>query len=181
MTIQMITKSALVFGVGLGMLPGCPLLDVQVDAPEVCLSYPNLQIPGAAGLSTLQKTFVFDDLSAVKDLAKLDGNLQFVRASIRATSGIDSFAFVEAAHVVVSSGDPASTLPALTIYDCDGDCAPDGNQLELPASAATNALDYLRTNSIVIDLDFEGQAPAVEWTMDVDVCMKVRAGYTVSP
>jgi hypothetical protein len=177
----MIAKSALVFGVGLGMLPGCPLLDVQVDAPEVCLTYPNLAIPATTGLSSLQKTFVFDDLSSIKDIAKLDGNLQFIRADIRATSGIESFAFVDAAHVVVSSGDPASTLPPLTIYDCDGDCAPEGNRLELPAALANNALAYLRTNSIVIDLDFQGQVPATAWTMDVDVCMKANAGYTFSP
>ena len=136
-----ITRSALLFGLGLGMLPGCPLLDVQVDAPEVCLTYPNLQIPAAAGLTSLQQTFVFDDLSSVQDLAKLDANLEFVRAEVRATSGIDSFAFIEAAHVVVSSGDPASTLPPLTMYNCDGDCAPDGDQLELPAALATNAID----------------------------------------
>jgi hypothetical protein len=181
MTTPMITKSALLFGVGLGMLPGCPLLDVQVDAPEVCLTYPNLQIPAVTGVSALQKTFVFDDLSSIKDIAKLDGNLQFIRADIRATSGIDSFAFVEAAHLVVSSGDPASTLPPLTIYNCDGDCAPDGNQLELPAAAANNALAYLRESSIVIDLDFQGQVPEIAWTMDVDVCMKAQAGYTFSP
>jgi hypothetical protein len=177
----MITKSALLFGVGLGMLPGCPLLDLQADAPEVCLTYPNLQIPATPGLSSLQKTFVFDDLSSIRDLAKLDGNIQFVRGDIRATSGIDSFAFVDAAHVVISSGDPASTLPPLTIYDCDGDCAPSGNELALPATVANNALAYLRTNSIVIDLDFQGQVPATPWTMDVDVCMKASAGYTFSP
>ena len=177
----MITKSALLFGVGLGMLPGCPLLDLQADAPEICLTYPNLEIPASTGLTSLQKTFVFDDLSSVRDIAKLDGNLQFVRAAVRATSGIDSFAFVEAAHVVVSSGDPASDLPPLTIYDCNGDCAPAGNELELPASVATNALAYLRTSSIVIDLDFQGEVPTTAWTMDVDVCVKATAGYSFSP
>ena len=181
MTTPMITKSALLLGIGLGMLPGCPLLDVQAEAPEVCLTYPNLDVPATTGLSSFQKSFVFDDLSSIEDLAKLDGNLRFVRADIRATSGIDSFAFVDAAHVVVSSGDPASALPPLTIYDCDGDCAPAGNQLELPATLADNALEYLRTNSIVIDLDFHGEVPAVAWTMDVDVCMKASAGYTFSP
>jgi hypothetical protein len=176
-----ITKSALLFGIGLGMLPGCPLLDIQADAPEVCLTYPNLQIPPGPGLTSLHKTFVFDDLSSVRDITKLDGNLTFVRADVRATSGIDSFGFVDAAHVMVSSGDPATTLPPLTIYDCDGDCAPAGNELELPAAVASNALDYLRETSIVIDLDFEGRVPETAWTMDVDVCMKAQAGYTFSP
>jgi hypothetical protein len=181
MTTTMITKSALLFGVGLGMLPGCPLLDVQADAQEVCLTYPNLQIPASTGLSSLKQTFVFDDLSSIHDLAKLDANLEFVRAEARATSGIASFAFVQAAHIVLSSGDPASTLPALTMYDCDGDCAPDGSRLDLPAALVNDAIAYLKTNSIVVDLDFEGQVPTVAWTMDVDVCVKARAGYTFSP
>ncbi|HET7503531.1 MAG TPA: hypothetical protein VFK02_21060 [Kofleriaceae bacterium] len=163
------------------MLPGCPLLEVQADVPEVCLTYPNIHVPAAPGLTSLDRSFVFDDLSAVQDLADLEADLQFVRAEVRATSGIDGFGFVEAAHIVISSGDPASTLPALTMYDCDGDCAPDGNRLELPAGLANNAIDYLRTNSIVIDVDFQGQVPTVPWTMDVDVCMKAKAGYTISP
>jgi hypothetical protein len=181
MSITSISRSALVLGIGLGTLPGCPLLDVQADAQEVCLTYPNLVIPAAGGEHALTQSFVFDDLSSVHDLTKLDANLAFVRAEVRATSGITEFSFVEAAHLVVSSGDPASTLPPLTMYDCDGDCAPDGNRLEIPAAVAANAIDYLRSNSVKIDLTFQGTVPDTEWTMDVDVCMKARAHYTFSP
>jgi hypothetical protein len=181
MTTHMITKSALLFGVGLGMLPGCPLLDIQADAQEICLTYPNVQVPPSTGLTALNQSFVFDDLSAIHDLAKLDANLSFVRAEARATSGIDSFAFVHAAHIVLSSGDPASTLPPLTMYDCDGDCAPDGNRLDLPAALVNDAIAYLRTDSIVVDLEFAGEVPTVAWTMDVDVCVNAKAGYTFSP
>jgi hypothetical protein len=165
----------------LGMLPGCPLLEVQADLPEVCLSYPNIRVPAASGLSSIDQSFVFDDLSAVKDLTDIDASLQFVRAEVRATSGIDGFGFVHAAHLVISSGDPASTLPSLTMYNCDGDCAPDGNRLELPAALANDAFAYLRTSSVVIDLSFQGEVPTVPWSMDVDVCMKASAGYTLSP
>jgi hypothetical protein len=172
-----------VLAVGLAMLPGCPLLEVEVEIPEVCLTYPNLQIEAApAGLTSAKQSFVFDDLSAAHDLTgKLDADLEFVRAEVRATSGIDGFAFARAVHVVVSSGDPDSTLPPLTIYDCDGDCAPEGNKLAIPAEAGRNAIDYLRSNSLAIDLAFEGELPTTAWTMDIDVCMKARAGYTFSP
>ena len=177
-----ISRSALALGFGLVLLPGCPLLDIEADVPEVCLTYPNLQIPGVPAQSSIKQTFVFDDLSAVHDLTnKLDANLEFVRAEVRATSGIENFQFVRAVHVVVSSGDPDSTLPPLTMYDCDGDCAPEGNKLEVPASLAHDAIEYLKSDSIVIDLDFQGDVPASSWTMDVDVCMKARAGYTFSP
>jgi hypothetical protein len=172
------TRSALLFG--LFMLPGCPLVDVEADVPEVCLTYPNLQIQSPA-VSSATESFVFDDLSAVHDLAKQDASLGFVRAAIRVTSGLPNLEFIDAVRVVVSSGDPGSTLPPLTMYSCDGDCAPDGNTLDLPATAAHNAIDYLRSNSVKIDLEFRGQIPAASWTMDVDVCMKGKASYTVSP
>jgi hypothetical protein len=58
---------------------------------------------------------------------------------------------------------------------------PDGNALELPAGLAQNAIAYLQSNSIKVDLSFVGEIPAASWTMDVDVCMKGSAGYTFSP
>jgi hypothetical protein len=180
--VNILSRSALTLGIGLVMLPGCPLLSIEADVPEVCLSYPNLQVTSDKAVSSIKQTFVFDDLSAVHEFTdKLDANLEFVRAQVRATSGVDSFAFVQAMRVVVSSGDPDSDLPPLTMYDCDGDCVPDGNKLEIPASVGRDAIDYLRSDSIIIDLDFQGEIPATSWTMDVDVCMKARAGYTFSP
>lgn len=185
MTIPMIqlNSAARFLGLGLGLgllLPGCPLADIQADVPEVCLTYPNLQVTTDAATSVTQ-SFVFDDLSAVHDLAKQSANLQFVRAEVHLTSGVENLSFIDAVHVVVSSEDPGATLPPLTIYDCDGDCVPTGDTLEIPAAVANNAIDYLRANAIKIDLSFQGQIPAASWTMDVDVCMRGSAGYTVRP
>jgi hypothetical protein len=177
-TMTMMYRSALLCG--LVLLPGCPLLDVQADVPEVCLTYPNLQVQTPA-VSSATQSFVFDDLSAVHDLAKQDLSLGFTRAEIRVTSGLGDLAFIEAVKVLVASNDPGTTLPPLTMYSCDGDCVPDGNTLELPAGAAHNAVDYLRSNSIKVDLEFHGQIPAATWSMDVSVCMQGSAGYTVSP
>jgi hypothetical protein len=180
--VNILSRSALTLGIGLVMLPGCPLLSIEADVPEVCLSYPNLQVMTDKNVSSIKQTFVFDDLSAVHEFTdKLDANLEFVRAEVRATSGVDSFAFVQAVRVVVSSGDADSNLPPLTMYDCDGDCVPDGNKLEIPASVGRDAIEYLKSDSIIIDLDFQGEIPASSWTMDVDVCMKGKAAYTVNP
>lgn len=176
------SKSVLALGIGLVFLPGCPLLDIEADVPEVCLRYPNLQVETTKGATSFKQSFAFDDLSSVHDLTdKLDANLEFVRAEVRATSGIDSFAFVRAVHIVVSSGDPNSTLPPLTMYDCNGDCVPEGATLDIPAAVGHDAIEYLKSNSVVIDLDFQGEVPASTFTMDVDVCMKARAGYTFRP
>ena len=177
-----ISKSALVFGIGLLALPGCPLLDVQVDAQEVCLSYPNLEVPAVAGGQTmLDQSFVFNDLSAVHDVAKLDANLEFVRAEVTATSGITSFDFIQSAKIVVASADPGTTLPPMTMYDCNGDCAGDTDMIEIPAAIGNDAIPYLRGDSVKIDIKFEGTVPSVAWTMDVNVCMNARAGYSYSP
>jgi len=177
-----ISRSAFVLGIGLLALPGCPLLDLEVDAQEVCLTYPNFQVPAApTGQTSLNQSFVFDDLSAIKDITDLDASLEFVRAEIRATSGTQSFDFIHSVHIVVASGDPDSALLPMTMYNCDGDCVPDGDRLEIPAAVGADAIGYLRSNSIKIDLDFVGQVPTVAWTMDIDVCMKARASYTVSP
>ena len=181
--LRSVTKPTLVFAVGLLALPGCPLLDVAVDAPDVCLTYPNLEVPAGTGAQTsLDQSFVFDDLSKVHDaLNNFDANLEFVRADITATSGIDNFKFIHAAHLTVASNDPGATLPPMTMYDCNGDCAGDTDMIEIPAAIGNDAIPYLRGDSVKIDIKFEGTVPSVAWTMDVNVCMNARAGYSYSP
>jgi hypothetical protein len=175
-----ISKFLVVACAGLTVLPACPLLDVTADAQEVCLTYSNLKVPAAPdGLTDADQSFTFNDLSKIHDLTKLDANLELVRAEIRATSGISDFSFVEAAHLSVSSGDDNSTLPPVTMYDCDGNCDPNGATLEIPATDVSNVVDYLRTDSIKVDVSFKGQLPSVDWMMDVDVCFKASASYKV--
>jgi hypothetical protein len=165
---------------GLAMLPGCPLVDVEADVPEVCLTYPNLQVQTPAQ-SSVSESFVFDDLSAVHDVVNQDASLEFVRAEIRvADGGLEDLSFVDSVSVVVSSNDPGTTLPKLTMYQCDGDCAPDGKTLKLTAGDSKNVIEYLKANSLKIDLDFHGEIPAASWTMDIDVCLKGSASHSVS-
>jgi len=174
------SKFVVVACAGLTLLPACPLLDVTADAQEVCLSYPNIKVPAApAGTTDADQSFTFNDLSKIHDLTKLDANLELVRAEIRATSGISDFSFIDAAHLAVSSGDTGSTLPTVTMFNCDGDCDPNGATLEVPATDVQNVLDYLKTDSIKVDVSFKGQLPTVDWMMDVDVCFKASASYKV--
>lgn len=164
---------------GLAMLPGCPLLDVEADVPEVCLTYPNIQIE-TPELPSVAESFVFDDLSAVHDLVEQEADLQFTRAELRVTSGIDNLSFVDAVKIIVSTPDPGSALPPLTMYHCDGDCMPEGNSLQLSAADASNAAEYLKSDSIQIDVDFRGRIPAAAWSLDIDVCITGRASHSVS-
>ena len=123
---------------------------------------------------------MFDDLSAVHDVVDQDASLEFVRAEIRVAGGLDDLSFVDAVKVAVSSNDPGTTLPKLTMYQCDGNCAPDGKTLKLTAGDAKNVIEYLKANSLKIDLDFQGEIPAASWTMDIDVCLKGSASHSVS-
>lgn len=167
--------------VALVPLAGCPLLEIEADVPEICLTYPNLRVDAPAAAGALHQQFTFADLSAVQDLASHDASVRFVRAQLRLTSGPTDLSFLQAARLVVASGDPATTLPPLTMYDCAGDCAPAGDIIDIPAASDGDAIDYLRSGSIVVDLELAGAIPAGTWTMDVDVCMAAHAGYAVQP
>jgi hypothetical protein len=164
----------------LAALPGCALFDLETDVGEVCVTYPNLavDVPGAS--SSFSESFAVDDLGAIKGIADLDASVRFVRAAVRPTSGIDSLAFVSSAHVAVSSGDPASTLPKLDVYQCDGDCVVDGG-LALPAPSGGDALAYVKTGSLLVDLSVAGSTPAQHFTVDVDVCMQGKAHVSYTP
>jgi hypothetical protein len=162
------------------LLTGCPLLDVAVEISEVCLTYENVEVKGTSE-SALQSTFAFDDLERIHELLELDAELRFVRAEARVTSGLDSFAFVEAATLTIASGDPESTLPTLVVHECTGDCLASGTALELPATVQASAGDYLAGESIIVGVDFAGRAPAQDWTMDIDICVSGKLGYTLEP
>src|SRR5436190_169684 len=85
---------------------GCPLLDVEAEVPEVCLTYPGIEVDGALAATHVDRSFTFDDLSRLHDLADLDAGISFTRAEVRVTSGVDSLGFVEQFRATVASGDP---------------------------------------------------------------------------
>ena len=162
-------------------LPGCALFDLETDVGEVCVTYPDLAVDAPAAATTFTESFAVDDLGAIKSIADLDASVHFVRARVRPTSMIDSLAFVQSAHVSVASGDPASTLPKLDVYACDGDCVvPDGG-LELPAPSGSDALAYVKSGSLLVDLSVTGATPAQHFTVSVDVCMAGHAHVSYTP
>jgi hypothetical protein len=163
-------------------LAGCPLFEAEVEVGEVCMTYedvvvdPSLNpVPNGAGA-----TFTFSDLAPIHDLLDLDADLEFVRAEIRPKSGVTSLDFIQSAHVTVASGDPESTLPTLSVLDCDGNCFSDGT-LTVPAGVQHDAVDYVKSESVVVGIDFQGTLPEQAFTVDVDVCMRGKISYTYEP
>jgi hypothetical protein len=165
----------------LALQAGCPLVQVEAEVPEVCITYPDIEVDGSLASSNVNESFTFDDLARLHDLADLDAGISFTRAEVRVTSGVDSLAFVEQFRATVASGDPDSTLPTLVLFDCDGNCATAGATLSVPAKLVEDALAYVKTDSIVLDVSFAGQIPQTKFKLDVDVCMKGHASYTVDP
>ncbi|HEY3808165.1 MAG TPA: hypothetical protein VGL61_36550 [Kofleriaceae bacterium] len=159
-------------------LAACTVAKAQVDATDMCISYSDVAIKGvAAGTTTLDHVFNYNKLALIQAFAKSVSNLQFISITAHATSGITSFDFVEAAHVTVASGDPTSLLPTIDVYDCDGDCVPDGSSLTVPSTFQSSAIDYIDTGSIVADLEISGALPVDGWTMDVDFCFSGDLTY----
>jgi len=162
------------------LVPACPLLSVQADVQEVCLTYRGVSIPGVPGGGSISQSFNFDELQGAKGLADAGAQLTFTHAEVRATGGVPSFSFVQHAELSIASGDPNSTLPTLSIFNCDG-CGNATTTLDVANATSSPAQDYMKTGSLVVTIDFTGTLPATDWTADVDICMTGTIDYTVSP
>jgi hypothetical protein len=160
-------------------LAGCPLLAIEAEVGEVCVTYKDIEIEGVPTGDRVQHSFSTDDLGQLKELADQDAELAFTRVVVRAHgSGVPS---VSSAHVTVASGDPESALPTMPIVECDGDCVSDGYTIDIPAGIQQSALEYVQAGSLVVDLDLRGQLPIEAWTADVDVCMTGKFSYVLDP
>lgn len=164
--------------VALSLVPGCPLLEAEVDVPEVCITYDEIHV--GAGVEVAER-IVIDDLSELDELVTHAEELAFVRAEAIATSGIADFGFVEQARIAISPGAGDSAVPPLTLYACDGDCVSRADSLGLSAEEQHDVLDYLRGDAITLDLELAGELPQVAWTMSVVVCFAGTARYEVTP
>ena len=135
------------------LLPACPLLDMQVDVAETCVTYKDVHVDASpAGEMMVEKMFTIDDLQQAKQLAEQGATVQFVRAQIRATSGITGFDFVHQAKLTVASADAASTLPAVEVYDCE-DCATSSATLDVEASSQVDPNPYLASGSLLVTIE----------------------------
>ncbi len=166
----------------LALLPGCPLLEVEVEVPSACMTYANVEVAGAADdqATAVSESLVIDDLSAFAPLTGPDSDVRFIRAAVRAIRGVDDVGFVAGATLVLASGDPESELPAL-VYACDGDCPSSSTELEIPVTPGDSALAYLRSQSLLLELELRGQMPADAWALDVEVCLSATTSYSFEP
>lgn len=164
------------------LLAGCPLLHLEVAVEEVCVSQTGIEVSAAPVDDNLAvvRDFAFDNLAALRPLAKLDGNVEFVRASVRVASGATDLSFIHSVNLAIASADPDSTLPTLDAYDCAGDCF-SGDSLALTSVAKDNVLQYLGSDALAGSIKLTGQLPTTAWTMDITVCMRGKLSHDVNP
>ncbi|HEY6037231.1 MAG TPA: hypothetical protein VIV58_23285 [Kofleriaceae bacterium] len=163
------------------VLPACPLLDVNAQVQEVCMTYTGVMIPGVpAGQTSIDQSFTIDQLQGAKDLADADAQLTFTHAEVRAVSGVSDFSFVQKADLSIASGDPNSTLPTISVFDCEG-CGTTSSALDVDNATTVPVQDYVKTGSLVVTIALQGTPPANDWVADVDVCMSGSISYKVAP
>jgi len=158
-------KALLAFAV---LSSGC--LSIQAEIEETCISRRDVEIEGVS-VTSASHGFLVEDMSDVHRLLDYDAELEFVRAEIRPTSGVTSLAFVDSAMVSVEG------VPA---YACDGNC-PSNDGVEMLSTAKQSATQYLSADTLAVQLTVAGQLPSTAWTVDIDVCVRGSASYTLSP
>lgn len=163
--------------IALSMLPACPLLEAQVEVPEVCITYDDIAVLAAA--TEVHEQIVVDDLSEIHELVEHAEDLTFKRAEAIAVTGVNDFSFVTSARIAIAPGRGDAAVAPLTLYQCDGDCVSRADTLALSDDEQHDVLDYLGGDAITLDLDITGDLPQVQWTMSVVVCFEGTARYTV--
>lgn len=160
----MMTKLAILASV---LCSGC--LSIEAEIEETCISRTGVEIEGAPAVHHLDHAFLVEDMSDVHKLLEYNAELEFVRAEIRPTSGVTSLDFVSAASFAIDGNQ---------IYACDGDC-PSTDGLQLLSAAKQSATPFLSADMLSIQLSVDGDLPQQAWTVDVDVCVKGTASWSL--
>lgn len=148
---------------------GC--LQIEAEIEESCITRKDVQIEGV-DTTTVSRGFLVDDLSDVKRLLEYNAELDFARVEVRPTGGVTRLDFVELAFVAIE-GSP--------VYGCSGDCPSADGSIALPSAVTTSATQYFASDSLAIQLTVTGTLPKAAWTVDIDVCVRGTASYSVTP
>ena len=151
-------------------LGGCPLLQVEVEVPNVCISRTDVAVPGTLGQLQTRVQVELSDIAALDELEPGD-ELQFISFSARPQGGGGELSGIESAKVPLAGGG----LPALVIFDCDGDCiTADGSLSPTPASE-DNVADYMRADDAAVEIELHGSLPPRDFKIDVSACLSGEA------
>lgn len=179
--------SCLVALVG-ALLLGCTP-SVEIDAPDIEITQPNLQFPAAparAGAGTsVQGQFRFTtnklgaanspDAGSLKQIERLS----ITRVILKADTGIQDFGFLDHLTVVAANNYYATQSspdwPVIQILDYQA--SPDvqtGAELQLPLDTPVNMLPLWGHTSLYVTVTATGDPPAFPWSVDVVFSLSLR-------
>jgi hypothetical protein len=147
-------------------LGGCPLLQIEAEVPEVCISKTDITVPGSLGQLETHVEVRLADLEALDELEQGD-ELRFTSFSARPQGGGGELSGIRAAKVTLTG----AGLPALVIFDCDGDCTADDSAMAPSLSAEDNIAAYLRAEDAAVEIELHGSLPLRDFKVDVNACL----------
>jgi hypothetical protein len=166
----LVASSLFIFTTG---FDGCPIASVEVDVSEVCVSH-DVEVGATDGSSTTA-SFTVDDFGKLGELAGQDSEAQFTALRFPDLAAKAPAAQISQARAAIASGNPDAALPTLEVA-CDGNCT----DIAVPAELEANAVGYIRSGSIVVELELHGSGlPTEAWSAKVDVCMAGAFAYSV--
>jgi hypothetical protein len=162
---------------------------VEIDVPDIEITEPNLPFPEApaqapAGTSVqAQFNFATNKLGAASNpdagsLKKIE-RLLLTRVSLKASTGIHDFAFLDHLTVVASNNKYAteSTPEWPVIQIIDYHASPDvqtGALLQLPLDTPVNMLPLWGRTSLWVTVTATGDPPQIDWSVDVVFSLSLK-------
>ena len=162
---------------------------VEIDAPDIEITQPNLQFPAApAGVgagTSVTAAFRFTtnklgatnnpDAGALKNIERL----QITRVVLKANTGIADFSFLDRLTVVAANTsyttESSPGRPAIQVVDYQ---APSevaiGPVLQLPLPAPVDMLPLWGHTSLYLTVTATGNLPNVDWSMDVVFSLSLK-------
>lgn len=150
-------------------LGGCPLLQIEADVPEVCISRTDVAVPGTLGQLQTAVKVQLSDIQGLDELTE-DDELHFISFSAHPQGGGQELAGIQSAKVVLTASE-ASGLPPILIFSCDGDCTDASGALTVKSSTDANIADYLSDGEATAEVELRGALPLRNFNVDITACL----------
>jgi hypothetical protein len=166
--------AALAAALALGCVPS-----VEIDAPDIEITQPNLSFPAAPAGAGQSVTALFSfSIAKLGAASKPDGGslknikrMQITQVVLKADSGIEDFSFLDRLTVDAANLGYATQSgpgqPVIRIVDYQAPDVASGAVLQLPLSPPVDMLPLWGHTSVYVTVTATGTLPTVAWSMDV--------------
>lgn len=163
-------------------LPGCGMMEANLDVNTVCLGLPGYVIPGAGASGTVETTVAYDLGSSVPLLSQPNVRyalrLQQVELSPGPGPSAGDLGAIES--VAISPLAPAgSSLPEPVLAQYVKGSDPHPTRIVATSRSGADLRRYLSSGTIELRIAAGGALPSEPWSADVQACflLDVTVGY----